>query len=62
MKNLGYFPVSKSFLVKKFNDIAINITRRNDQVESVIGYKNNDIVQIPSDILDKVQQDIQQSL
>jgi hypothetical protein len=62
MKNLGYNSVSKSFLVKKFDDIEINITRRNGQVESITGYKNNEVVKIPTDILNQVQQDIQQSL
>jgi hypothetical protein len=62
MKNLGYNLVAKSFLVKNINGIDINITRRNDQVETITGYQNNEIVSIPNDIINQVQNDIGSSL
>lgn len=63
MKALGYNLVSKSFLVKDFGNIQVNITRRNGYVESITGYSgSNEVTQIPNDILQQVQGDIQKSL
>jgi hypothetical protein len=62
MKNLGYDEVSKSFLVKTFGDIQINITRRNGYVESITGYKDNEVTKIPDAVLSEVKNNIQSSL
>lgn len=62
MKNLGYNLISKSFLVKNFNGIEINVTQRGKEVESIIGYSNNEVVNIPTAILNEVQGNIKQSL
>lgn len=62
MKNLGYSNMTKSFLVKNINGIDINITRRNNAVESIVGYQKGEIVPIPEDVLAQVKNDIQQSL
>jgi hypothetical protein len=62
MKNLGYAIISKSFLVKTFGDIEVNITRRNNEVDSMVGYKLNTIIKVPSDIIEKVKIEINQCL
>ena len=62
MKELGYKEVSDSFLVKYFDNIQINITRRDNYIEAITGYINNEITAIPDKILLQVEKDIQQSL
>lgn len=62
MNNLGYQMVGKVFLVKNINGIDINITKRNNTVESITGYKNDDVIDIPQDILQQVQNDISSAL
>lgn len=62
MLNLGYMPVSKSFLTKNINNFEINITRRNNFVESIIGYQNNDIIELPKEIVIQVENDIKNSI
>lgn len=62
MQNIGYLTVSKNFLVKNINGIDINITRKSNMVESITGYKNNNIVDIPTDILEQVKNDITNAL
>jgi hypothetical protein len=62
MQKLGYNSMSDSFLVKDFGGIQVNITRRNSMVDSITGYQNNEIVEIPEDVVTKVKNDIQQSL
>lgn len=62
MKELGYQEISKSFLIKKINDIEINITRRNNKIKSITAYKNNEIVDLPQEIFDQVKNDINSCL
>lgn len=62
MLNLGYYEVSKRFLAKMFNNIEINISRHDNNVESITAYQNGNIVDIPQDILNEVQIDINNSL
>jgi hypothetical protein len=62
MKNLCYKEVSNSFLVKNIQGIEINITRRNNQVKSITGYKNNEIIEIPKEIIEQIKKDINQAL
>lgn len=54
--------VGKTFLVKNINEFDINITKRDNIVESITGYQNNDIVDIPQEILQQVQNDISSAL
>lgn len=62
MENLGYRLIARSFLVKKINEIDINITRRNGIIETITGYQNNSLIDIPDDILSEVKNDINNSL
>lgn len=54
--------VGKVFLVKNINGFDINITKRNNTVESITGYQNDDVVDIPQEILQQVQNDISSAL
>ena len=58
MINKGYDNISKSFLNKAFGDIDINITIRDSKVETITAYKNNEITNVPVDILKIVKKDI----
>lgn len=62
MKNLGYSSVTKSFLVKNINGIDINITRKPNKVETITGYQNNEVVDIPNEIIEQVKNDIASAL
>lgn len=63
MQNLGYEPVSESFLVKQFGNIQINITQRSGYVKSITGYdSNSEVVNIPAEVLQQVQTEIQNAL
>ena len=62
MINLGYYEISKRFLAKMFGDIEINISKHNNNIESITAYQNGNIVDISQDILSQVQTDINSSL
>jgi len=62
MENLGYTSITKSFLVKNINGIDINITRKPNKVETITGYKNNEVVNIPGEIIEQVKNDIASAL
>lgn len=62
MQNLGYNAVSKNFLTKTFDNVEVNITKRDNTVNSITAYQDNDIIEIPSSILTQVEQDIASSL
>lgn len=62
MEELGYESVSDSFLVKNFDNLEVSITRRNNIIESLIGYSNEEIVKIPEHIIIQVKNDINKSL
>ena len=62
MENLGYSFVSKSFLVKNVGEYEVNITRRNNMIDSLTGYQDNNIINLPEDIISEVRTDIQNSL
>jgi hypothetical protein len=57
------FEESHKDLNYKILDIEINITRRNSNIESIIGYNTNqEIIKIPNEIINQVKNDIQKSL
>lgn len=58
MENLGYQLVGKIFLVKHIGEIDVNITVRGNNIEAIIGYKNNNIIDIPKQILEQTKSDI----
>lgn len=62
MKNLGYNLVGKDFLVKNINEIDINITRKNNMVTTITAYQQNEIIDIPEEIIQQVKSDINSSL
>lgn len=62
MKEIGYNQISKSFLTKVIGDIEINITIRNSNIETIIGYQNNESIEIDNDLLQSVITEIQNSL
>ena len=62
MYQKGYSDLTNNFLIKEFDNIEINITRSNDNVSAITGYDNeHNIVDIPNDILNIVQNDISES-
>lgn len=62
MYQKGYSDLTNNFLIKEFDNIEINITRSNDNVSAITGYDNeHNIVDIPNDILNIVQNDIFES-
>lgn len=62
MHKLGYSDFTNDFLIKNFNSININITRNSSEVVAITGYDNNQqITNIPEEILQQVKQDINES-
>ena len=59
MKNLGYNLIANSFLVKQFDDIQINVTRRDNEVTAITGYDSqSEVKTIPQTVINEVQEDI----
>jgi len=62
MLQLGYSKLTNNFLIKNFNNIEIDISKNNNMINSIMGYDNNkNLIQIPNDIINQVQNDITQS-
>jgi hypothetical protein len=62
MLDKGYSNFTSNFLAKQFGDISINITRNNQEVTAITGYNvEQDVIDIPEDILAQVNQDIADS-
>lgn len=62
MENLGYQLIGKIFLVKHIGNIDINITIRENNIEAITGYKNNNIINIPEQVIEQVKNDIMGAL
>jgi len=61
MISKGYNDISKSFLNKTFGDITVNITVRDSKVEAITAFKDNEITNVPLDLLKIVKTDIKDS-
>ncbi len=62
MHQKGYSDFTNNFLIKQFNDIQINITKEQERISAITGYNaENEIIDIPQDILDIVHNDIEES-
>lgn len=66
LKNMGekgYIEMTNRFLIKKFDDIEIDISKTNSNIEYISAYKNSKLLdEIPQDILQQVKEDINSSL
>lgn len=62
MHQLGYTNFTDDFLIKKIDDVTINISRNFEQVQAITCYdKNNSVIEIPDEILQIVIDDIEES-
>jgi hypothetical protein len=62
MQNLGYTISAKFLYIKYFDSIEIDVTRKDNQIQSIIGYKNSEIINVPNDILNQVKNDINEAV
>ena len=62
MNAKSYESFTNSFLVKQFDNVIINITRSNEEVVAITGYNlNQEIIDIPDNLLQQVKNDITDS-
>jgi hypothetical protein len=62
INDLGYDDFTSNFVVKQFDNIIINITRNNEEIVAITAYnEDQDIIDIPTQILQQVKQDITNS-
>lgn len=59
MYEKGYTDFTQDFLIKKFENVTVNITRNNKEIAALTGYdEDQNMVNIPNDIFELVKQDI----
>lgn len=62
MLNLGYSNFTNDVLMKSFDDIIININMTDNVINSIIGYDSDqELVDVPEEIIDLVNKDIDSS-